>query len=231
MNVHTDKQLTGKTALVAGASGLVGRELLQFLLERPVYAEVHLLVRQLLPLTHPKLVQHVVDFDHLDRHRELFGVDDVFCCLGTTIKVAGSQAAFRRVDYEYPLALAQLAQAEGAQQFLLITAMGSDPQSKIFYNRTKGEVEQAIGALALPALHIFRPSLLLGDRQEFRLGERISAVLMKGLGFLFVGGLAKYKAIAGRTVAFAMYLAAQQRRTGSHVYESHRIAQLAQRGH
>jgi uncharacterized protein YbjT (DUF2867 family) len=217
-----------RTALVAGASGLVGGQLLQVLLENPAYGRVTALVRRPLPLSHPRLEQRAVDFDRLAEQAGAFQVDDVFCCLGTTIKKAGSQAAFRKVDYEYPVAMAQLAHQQDARQYLIVTAMGADARSRIFYNRVKGEVEQAVRSVGLPAVHVFRPSLLLGERQEARFGERVATVVSKAVTPLMGGGLRKYRPIAGRAVAEAMCRAALSGAApGLHIYESDRIADLA----
>jgi uncharacterized protein YbjT (DUF2867 family) len=215
-----------RTAVVAGASGLVGGHVVRALLDRPEYSRVTVLVRRKLDLVHPRLEQRLVDFDRLDAQADLFGGADVFCCLGTTIKKAGSQAAFRKVDYEYPLALGRLARQQGARRFLLVSSMGANPQSGVFYSRVKGELENALAELGLPALLIFRPSLLLGERQEHRAGERIGAAVMKVAGPLMVGGLRKYRAIHGRTVARAMVHAVGQPWTGCHRFESDRIAEL-----
>lgn len=218
-----------RTALLLGATGLVGGELLSLLLADAEYRQVTVLVRRDLPLTNSKLVQRVVDFDHLAKSAEAFNVDDVFCCLGTTIKKAGSQEAFRRVDYAYPLESAKLAWQRGAKQYLIITALGADARSSIFYNRVKGEVEEAIGRLPLRSFHIFRPSLLLGDRQESRLGEKIAAAVMGPLGFLLVGPLKKYRGIHARTVAQAMLRAAKQDLPGRHAYDSDVIQEMGVR--
>lgn len=201
----------------------MGAALLQILLDSPAYTRVTALLRRPLAFSHPKLTQVVADFDQLEQHREYFRVDDVFCCLGTTIKVAGSQAAFRKVDQEYPAAMARLTQESGAQQFLLVTAMGADPNSRIFYNRVKGEAEAAVRTAGLPAVHFFRPSILTGPRAEFRLGERVGIGVMQVLRPLLPR---TYRPIAGRTVAQAMHNVAQQGRGGAHVYESDQIALL-----
>jgi uncharacterized protein YbjT (DUF2867 family) len=219
---------TTKTALVLGATGLIGGELLKLLLADPMYAHVTALVRKLTFEPQSKLNQQVVDFDQLNAHADLFAVDEVFCCLGTTIKKAGSQEAFRKVDFAYPLEAARLAVAKGVRQFLLITALGADKSSSVFYNRVKGEVEEEISKLHLPALHIFRPSLLLGERQEVRIGETVGKVVATGISFLLVGGLKKYKPIQGRTVAKAMVAVAQKNLTGKHVVESGEIQALGQ---
>lgn len=215
-----------RTALLLGATGLVGGELLSLLLADGEYRQVTVLVRRHLALTHPKLMQQIVDFDNLAKAADAFGADDVFCCLGTTIKKAGSQDAFRKVDYTYPLESAKLAWQKGAKQYLLITALGANARSAIFYNRVKGEVEEAIGRLTLNGFHIFRPSLLLGDRQESRLGEKIASTVMGPLGFLLAGPLKKYRGIPARTVAQAMLRTAKRDLTGHHAYDSDRIQEM-----
>ena len=215
-----------RTALLLGATGLVGSELLTLLLADTEYRQVTVLVRRNLPQTHPKLVQRVVDFKDLPKAADAYKVDDVFCCLGTTIKKAGSQEAFRVVDYTYPLESAKLAARQGAGQYLLITALGADAKSSVFYNRVKGEVEEAIGKLPLKSLHIFRPSLLLGNRQESRTGEKIATAVMKPLGFLLAGPLKKYRGIQARTVAQAMLRTAKQSVAGRHAYNSDVIQEM-----
>ncbi|MGB8955302.1 MAG: oxidoreductase [Tumebacillaceae bacterium] len=215
-----------KSALLLGASGLVGSSLLRLLLEGADYEKVTVFVRRELKLEHPKLVQRVVDFERLGEFSAEFRVDDVFCCLGTTIRKAGSQEAFRKVDFTYPVECAKLAKAEGAERFLIITAMGANARSGIFYNRVKGEVEEALMGLHLPSLHIFRPSLLLGERAEMRVGESIGIKLAPVLGAVLVGPLRKYRAIEGRVVAKAMYRVAQGVDARVHVYLSDRIAEV-----
>ncbi|OAB45417.1 oxidoreductase [Paenibacillus glacialis] len=209
----------GFQAMVLGATGLVGGFVVKELLNRADYDVVKVLVRRPLGIQHPKLKEILVDWDTLDQHQELFeDVLDVFCCLGTTIKKAGSQEQFRKVDFEYPLVAAQLAHKAGVRQFLCISAMGADPSSRLFYNRTKGEVENAISREGIPAVHLFRPSLLLGDRKEKRLGEGISARLMTTLDFLFRGKAAKYRAIPAEVVAHAMVSIALAGPLGVHIY-------------
>jgi uncharacterized protein YbjT (DUF2867 family) len=217
-----------KTALIAGATGLVGSALVAELLADANYGRVVALVRRPLTITHPKLVQVTVDFDRLDQYQDALQGDDLFCCLGTTIKKAGSQAAFRRVDYDYPLQLGRLARQQGVRQFLVVSALGASPRSRVFYNRVKGELEEALADLGLPALHIFRPSLLLGERSEQRPGERIAIALSRPLTPLLVGPLRKYRPIAAAAVARAMRRVALRAERGVHAYESDQIARLAQ---
>jgi uncharacterized protein YbjT (DUF2867 family) len=157
-------------------------------------------------------------------------VSEVFCCLGTTIKKAGSQAAFRKVDFEYPVEIAKLAAQNNAEQFLLVTALGANPESAIFYSRVKGEVEIAVQRLPYRAIHIFRPSLLLGNRAETRLNEKIGAVAMKTFSFLMFGALQKYRPIAASAVAAAMIKAAKRGQPGVHIHESDKIQALADDG-
>lgn len=218
-----------RTALVVGATGLIGKNCLYRLFEAKEYTRIIALVRRPLAVKHHQLEQVMVDFDNLDAYQEQMVADDVFCCLGTTINVAGSKENFRKVDYEYPLKVAEICRRKGAQQFLLVSAMGADPKSSIFYNRVKGELEQAIDTLHYPGFHLFRPSLLLGYRKELRVGELMAKGVMKAIGFLFIGPLAKYKAIEGETVARAMIIAALQASKGRWVYPSDQIAWMVKR--
>lgn len=213
------------TALLAGASGLVGSQVLQHLAADPDCRAVHALVRRPLPTGYPKVSQHTMDFDRLAEVRPFPAAEVVFCCLGTTIKAAGSREAFSKVDFTYVHEVARLALATGAKQFLLVSALGADPASRIFYNRVKGKVEEAVRALPYYGIHIFRPSLLLGERREFRLGERVSAALAPLFTWALVGPLRKYRPIAAAVVARAMVRVAKEGRSGVHVYESDAIAQ------
>jgi uncharacterized protein YbjT (DUF2867 family) len=216
-----------KTALLLGASGLVGGHCLGFLLEEPSYTRVIVLVRKPLSVMHEKLVQYVVDFDKLENLGNCVPVDDVYSCLGTTFKKAGNQEAFRKVDYDYIVKLAALAQHCGATQFLLVSSLGADPHSRIFYNRVKGDVEEAIRKIPFTACHIFRPSLLVGERKEHRSGEQAGTVLMKALKPMLIGPLMKYRSIQARDVAKAMIHIAQMDLQGANIFESQRIQEIA----
>ncbi|NJO56577.1 MAG: NAD(P)H-binding protein [Rhodospirillales bacterium] len=197
-----------KRALVAGATGLVGGLLLDDLLQDDGYGEVRALVRQPLGRSHAKLVEIVADFDRLDESAARFDVDDVFCCLGTTIKTAGSAAAFRKVDHDYVTSLARLSRAAGAQRFFLVSSVGADPGVSNLYLSVKGEAEASVAACGFPTLHVFRPGLLLGPRQEYRLGERAASVVLPLVTPLLAGSLRRYRPIHVRTVAAAMLAAA-----------------------
>lgn len=220
-----------KTAALLGASGLIGGFCLQTLLGDPGYTEITALNRRPLLLSaHPKLMQKVVDFEALIP-ADVQGADDIFCALGTTIRKAGSQAAFRRVDLEYPLAAARAARQAGTTQFVLVSSVGADPASKNFYLRTKGELERELAGVDFRALHIFRPSLLLGRREEFRLGERMMTALAPVFNAAMIGGLRRYRAISAAVVGKAMVVAAGQRKSGTFMYEHDEIVALAGRAH
>ena len=204
-----------RTALLAGATGLVGSRVLRLLLESPHYSRVTILTRRWVELDHPRLEQLVVDFQSLPP----FGSpDDVFCALGSTIKKAGSQTAFREIDHDYPLAVARQAVEAGAKQFVLVSSVGADQRSGNFYLRVKGELEDALAALPFRSLHVFQPSFLMGERAEARTGERLGIVAAKMLGPLLVGGLRKFRAVPAEAVARAMVESAVRAEPGRHVY-------------
>lgn len=206
-----------KTALIAGATGLIGKQLLQLLLEDSSYEKVRAFTRKPLDIRHAKLENIVLDFDKLSEHAAELKADDVFCCLGTTIRIAKTKEAFRKVDYDYPLELARVSKTQGAAQYLLVSALGADKNSRIFYNKVKGEVEEAIGQISFLSFHIFRPSLLLGDRTEQRPGEGTATIFFKLFAFLIP---AKYKAINSRKVAKAMLTLAKENDPGFYFHES-----------
>lgn len=210
-----------RQALVIGATGLVGGLLVRSLLQNPAYGRIRVLVRRQLELEHPKLDQHIVDWEQLEEQKDLFrDVDDLYCCLGTTIKKAGSQENFRQVDFHYPVRAAKLAKDQGVSQMLVISSMGADAGSRIFYSRTKGEMEEALSAIGFRSLHIFRPSLILGDRKEKRLGERLAAHAMTFLDRWMKGRVDKYRAIQASTIARAMINIALVQTNGNHVYSN-----------
>jgi uncharacterized protein YbjT (DUF2867 family) len=205
-----------RTALLAGATGLVGSHVLQRLLADSVWTRVVTIGRRVIPQRHNKLEHRIVDFDSIT---DLPHVDDVFCCLGTTIKQAGSQDAFRRVDHDYVLALAQAGLRAGATQFLLVSAIGADPAARVFYSRVKGETEADVRKLPYRAIQIFRPSLLLGERAAFRLGERIAMLAAPLLSWLLFGRLRRYRPIHADVVARAMTGMALEAPRGPNVFE------------
>lgn len=203
------------TALIAGATGLVGSFLLKELLEQEHYSKVTILVRKPLEMSHPRLQQVVFDFDNPDK--SAIKADDIYCCLGTTIKQAGSKEAFRKVDYHYPMMLAQTAFDNGCKRFAVVTAIGSSEKSSFFYNQVKGELERDLKKIPFQGLYIFRPSMLLGPRKDFRLGEVAGKAFMKALGFLFPQNI---KGIHASRVARAMFYHLYQQQDGVYVIDS-----------
>lgn len=193
-----------RSALIVGATGAVGSQVLERLLAHPGYAQVTALVRRPLAQPHAKLRVRVANFDALETCADLLSVDDVYCCLGTTLKRAGSKAEFERIDHDYMVHLATLAARAGARQLLLVSAIGADPDSAFFYNRVKGRTERDVRALPFDAIHIFQPSLLLGPRIERRPGEAMAGAVMPLINPLMAGPLAKYRAVAVTEVAQRM---------------------------
>lgn len=210
-----------KTALIAGATGLVGQQLLELLKDQTLYSKIKVLTRHQIDQGDPRVEQVVLaDFDQLDQVKNHLQADDIYCCLGTTMNKAGSKQNFYQVDYVYPVKLAQLGQDNNAAKFLLVSAMGADKSSLFYYNRVKGEVEEAIKATSYQSVHIFRPSLLLGDRKEKRTGEDYAKKIMTSLSFAFKGPLKKYAPIQAKTVAYAMFDSARKNSKGIKIYES-----------
>ncbi len=206
-----------RTALVVGASGLVGSALVKMLLKSMQYNQVHILVRKEINRTNKKLVQHEVDFDQLATLSFDFKPDDAFCALGTTIAKAGSKEAFTRVDHGYVISFAKKAKEAGATGLFVVSSMGADPASSIFYNKVKGRMEDDLKTLGYPVLAIFRPSLLLGPRTEKRAGEKFAGWMMKAFDFAIP---AKYKAIHVDKVAKKMVEVALKAEKGIHILES-----------
>ncbi|MGH9791890.1 MAG: NAD(P)H-binding protein [Candidatus Acidiferrales bacterium] len=207
-----------RSALLVGATGAVGGFVLHGLLEDRDYSAVTVLARRDLGRKHPKLKLQVADFDLLEAQHALFAVDDVFCCLGTTLRAAGSKAAFERVDYHYVVKCAELAAQAGARQFLLVSAIGASPKALAFYSQVKGRAEEAVKQQGLRSVHILQPSLLLGPREEKRPGEHIAKLLAPALSLITQGPLAKYRPIEAEEVARRMVQYAKADQTGVHVH-------------
>ncbi|MGK5092118.1 NAD(P)H-binding protein [Deltaproteobacteria bacterium TL4] len=212
-----------RSALLLGATGLVGGYCLDYLLNDNAYEQVIVLGRRKLERSHPKLEEHIVDFNNLQQHTSLFQVDDVFCCLGSTLKKAGSQEAFRQVDYAYPVKAAKLASIQGVRQFIVVSALGANPRSLTFYNRVKGDMESDISKLIFESLLIFQPSIILGEREEKRILEAWGVAALKTLAPLMKGPLKKAKPIHAKTIAFSMLEVAKEQREGCHRIESDEI--------
>lgn len=210
-----------KTAVVLGASGLVGSMLTKGLLQSSHYGKVILLNRKSSVLSHPKLQEKQINFDAPDLTD--VQADDVFCAIGTTLKKAGSKEAQYKIDCLYPAKLAGLLRKQGASRFLLVSSIGANAQSGNFYLRTKGELEQQLMALQFPSLVIARPSFILGDRAEFRAGEKIGIVLMKVFSPLLLGGLRKYRGVEASAIASCLISQAVSGQSGTLILESDQI--------
>ena len=219
--------MSTKTALVAGASGLVGSNLLNLLINDPAFERVKVITRKPLGIQSEKISELIINFDELNQHAQKLSADVVFCCLGTTIRTAGSQENFRKVDFTYCVELAKVAKSQGAKQFILVSSIGADASSSNFYLKTKGETEEAISALHIDRFAIMRPSMLLGDRKEFRAGELAGKFIMQALSFAFVGGLKKYKGIQAETVARCMITASKNPEKGKMIFEGDLIGKYA----
>lgn len=216
-----------KIALVFGATGLIGSHLVEALLGHEAYATVIVFVRRKLDIKNPKLKQHIIDFDKMDAYAHLIKGDDLYCALGTTMAKAGSKSAFYKVDYTYSYQAAKIAATNGVNQYMLVSSVGADSDSRFYYSKVKGELEDAIKVLPFWAIHIFQPSVLLGERNENRWGEQIAARMGKVIDRFTGGLLTKYRPIEAEVVANAMIGAAQRFNKGSHLYASHYLQGLA----
>ena len=213
-----------KTAIVLGATGLVGKQVLGKLLESEQYDRVVALVRKPMLWKHSKLETIQFDFDHPDAS-QIKG-DDLYCCLGTTLAKAGSKEAQYKIDCTYPLQIGQLAYQNAVKQYILVSSIGADAQSSNFYLRTKGELEQGLAKIGFDAVIAVRPSFLLGQRDEFRFGEQMGIGMIKVFGPLLFGSLKKYRGIHAVKVATGMIQLAQAQKKGFVVVESDQLAEL-----
>jgi uncharacterized protein YbjT (DUF2867 family) len=212
-------------AWIAGATGLVGSHLLPMLLDDPRIGTVISLGRRELPNAHPKLAQRVVDLANIPD--DLPAPAFAFCCLGTTMKAAGSKEAFRRVDHDYVVAFAKAARRAGARKLMLVSAVGANADSGVFYVKVKGEAEQAVAAIGFEAVHLARPSLIRGNRKEARFVERIYSVLSHALLPVLIGPFEKYRAIHARRIAGALHVAAFSDAEGVHMHEYDALIRLS----
>nr|WP_241555905.1 oxidoreductase [Leptospira yasudae] len=215
------RNMAQKAALVAGATGLIGKYLLEELNASGEYQKIYALVRK--PGSVLGAEEIVVDYDALNASSFPKGITEVYCSLGTTISKAGSQENFKKVDHEYVMQIAKLAKEKGVRSFLVVSALGADSKSFVFYNRVKGEMEKDLETIGFPFLGIFRPSLLEGEREETRPGEAVGQFFAKIINPLLLGGIRKYRSIHGRTAAKAMIRIAQKDPSGVRILESDRI--------
>lgn len=215
-----------RSAIVVGATGLTGSSLIEQLCENDEYVSVIVIARRELQYKHPKLEVKIRNFDTLEE-KDIEFAHELYCCLGTTIKKAGAREAFEKVDFEYPLAIASLAKKQGIPHMLVITAMGANEQSRFYYNRVKGKLENALIELGLQRLSIIRPSLLVGQREEFRLGEKVGEKLLKLANPLLIGPLKRSRAIEASQVAKAMIvIALHGKKQSVTIYPSQDLAKM-----
>jgi uncharacterized protein YbjT (DUF2867 family) len=208
-----------KTAIIAGATGLTGQELTRLLIEDTRYSKLILLLRKQAEITHEKIEQVIFNFEQ--PNPSFPAADEIFCCLGTTIKNAGSKNAFYKVDHDFVSSIAIAGRKCGAKRFALISAMGANKNSAVFYNKVKGLAEETVAGTGYESCFIFRPSLLLGHRKEFRLGEKMANFFMTSFSFIIPK---KYKPVEAKQVAKAMLVAMNSGKTGVQIFESDEIA-------
>lgn len=215
-----------RSAIVVGATGLVGSALIKLLCESEEYVSVAAIARRKLDYEHPKLTVKVRSFDQLEEN-DIDFAHEIFCCLGTTIKKAGSREEFEKVDVSYPLQIASLAKKCGIMHFVIVSAMGAKENSAIYYNRVKSKLEQELMAMELPQLSIVRPSLLVGDRNEFRFGEKMGEWILKILNPILIGPVKKYRSIEATQVALAMMvIALHSKKSKVSIYEADELATM-----
>ncbi|AYN65921.1 NAD-dependent epimerase/dehydratase family protein [Euzebyella marina] len=215
-----------KKAIILGATGLTGSELLNLLLNDDRYEEIILLSRSTVGFEHPKVKEFLGNLMNLKNFEEHFKADEVFCCIGTTKSKTPNKEVYRQIDYGIPVAAAELCKKNQIPTFLVVSAMGANDKSKIFYNRTKGEMENAVLALKIDNTYILQPSLIGGKRSEKRAGEWLFKQIMKVGNLLLVGGLEKYRSIQPNTIAQCMVWLANNAYDKIRI-ESHTIKKLA----
>jgi uncharacterized protein YbjT (DUF2867 family) len=215
-----------RQALLAGATGLVGAELLSLLLASAEYRRVHLVQRRPGSIEDPKAIEHLVSFDALSGLEVEDRITDAFCALGTTIAKAGSVEQLQKVDRDYVQEFGRVAKSLGAERLSVVSALGANPKSLNYYNRTKGEMETLLEELDFPSVRIFRPSLLLGSRREKRPKEMVAGAVLGALSPLLVGPLRRTRAIEAAQVARAMYVTSLGDFSGVRVFESNEIQDL-----
>jgi uncharacterized protein YbjT (DUF2867 family) len=217
MQVQNKEFMNGQTAVVLGATGLIGSSLVKQLLSDDGFSTVRVLVRRPISLKHPKLEVYITDFSDYDAYRKNLGSGDcIFSCIGTTnANVKGDKLLYRSIDFDIPVNAARFGKEAGFNQFLLVSAIGADARSRIFYSRLKGEVEEMIAGYKFKSFHVFRPSFLAGRKQGERTGESIITTLFRVFSLIIPS---KYKAINGATVAKAMLTAAKEGKEGLSVY-------------
>lgn len=212
-----------KTAIILGATGLTGSKLLQMLLDNDSFEKVLLFSRSSVGFQHPKISEHLVDLFQLENYKNDFHGDVVYCCIGTTKSQTPDKEKYRKIDYGIPVTAAQLCNQNRIETYIVISALGANPESRVFYNKVKGEMERDVLAEKIPNTYILQPSLIGGDRSEKRIGERIGQILMSVFGFLIPK---KYKMIHPETIAKAMVVLSEKTVEGNRI-SSDRIREIS----
>lgn len=212
-----------RTALLLGATGLVGGLVLDTLLADDFYEKVIVVTRRHTGKKHYKMEEVLVDFDQPEKNASQFKANHIFCCMGTTIKSAGSKEKFMMVDKVYPLNIAKICKENGATEFLVITALGADKNAWVFYNKVKGELQDELEKIGFQSLHILQPSLIMGNRNEQRTGEKMAQLIFEKANFLFQGPLKKYAGIEAKTIAESMVYYAKEGTRGVFMHPSDEI--------
>lgn len=213
-------------AVLFGSTGLIGTNILRLLNSSNEFTSITSFVRKRSDIVPSKVKEIVTDFQNIEEYKDEFACDVCFISIGTTIKQAGSQEKFKEVDYTFVFNIARLCKIMDVKSVLVVSSLGADPNSTVFYSRVKGEMERDVSKLELNSLYFFRPSLLLGDRKDFRIGEKVGEVVSGVFSFVFVGGLKKYKPISAEIVAKAMLKMSLTFKTGIHYFESDEISDL-----
>lgn len=214
-------------AILLGASGLIGGELLKLLLADPTYSKIKIIVRKELPITNKKLEQVIADFSTIEAHKEEMKADVVFSCLGSTKKKTPDLKEYYQIDHDYPLLVAKIAKDQGVESFHIVSSLGASSSSSNFYLKMKGETEDDIAKVGFKSFHIYRPSLLTGDRKEKRISENMGDLIMRVINPLLIGSFKKYRSISGKIVASAMHKQSLINSNGKFVYPSDKIKELA----
>ncbi|WP_158974797.1 NAD(P)H-binding protein [Cellulophaga sp. L1A9] len=216
-----------KTAIILGATGLTGGLLLDRLLHDERYEKIKLFSRSSVKISNPKIEEHLIDLLKLEEHKANFTADEVFCCIGTTKKKTPDNEIYKKIDYGIPVAAAKVAKSNGVNTFIVISALGASAKSTVFYNKVKGEMEDAVLEQKFPKVFILQPSLIGGERLEKRTGEWIFKKVMKVVDLVLVGSLKKYRTIAPETIAEAMIWLANNEYAQTKI-ESDKIKALGQ---
>ena len=217
-----------KKAVIVGATGLVGKELLDYLLKEDYYEHIYVLSRRSLSYDSPKVEVIVINYDDIESYKNKFSAHHYYCCLGTTIKQAKSFYNFYRIDYLYVYRLATIAEKDAnCSQFVLLTSVGANSSSSIFYNRVKGHVEDEVSKFKIRGIHLLRPSILLGNRSKKRKYEEIGKICFAIIKFFLVGSHAAFFAVKARKVAVAMFKIARSEAEGTYTYSPNKMMQIS----